>query len=382
MKLFLLFLLFIVSINARSFGYNKDGRFANMLWNQMNQMNLVGSQSIFTHPYKGLPPHGTYVEMIESKLSVGRTRGHVIILKNYMSSHINIMHIINNPSAYLKNISVMFKRKNGYDRDNKNWFYVQYDASGMVMTSIQGFKLAGKIAKGSTRGCISCHMMAPGGDYVFSHDKLASLKEPKMYKIRDNKKMRMSSMGTEDTMNKMSKPHMPAPSGKNTMMHGMEPMMFGKTDDIMYAKHLWANMQKSELNSKPSNLYAGGKPHGKIREVLEGKINGKRVLVKRNYAGEGVQLESVARNRAKYLKSITVMAKRNRGYDMENSDWFWAKYKADGSLYENEKNMKLAGKITDCIKCHLSAPRNTFVFNHSKIENGDIMFVKDFVSQQ
>ena len=86
----------------------------------------------------------------------------------------------------------MFKRKHGYDNDNKNWFYVQYDASGMIMKSMQGFRLAGKIAKSSTRGCISCHITAPGGDYVFSNDKLTSLKEPKMYKIRTKKKMKIS----------------------------------------------------------------------------------------------------------------------------------------------------------------------------------------------
>ena len=194
MKLFLLFLLFIISINARNFGYNKDVRFAHLLWNKMNGMKLVGDHTISTQPYRGLPPHGSYVEKVESKIMVGSTYGFVIILKNYMSPNINIMNIINNPSMYLKSISVMFKRKNGYDRDNKNWFYVQYNTNGVVMKSTKGFRLAGKIAKGSTRGCISCHTTAPMEDYVFSHDKFSSLKQSKMYKIRDNKKMKMSVM--------------------------------------------------------------------------------------------------------------------------------------------------------------------------------------------
>ena len=295
MKLFLLFLLLMISIDAREFGYNKDIRFANMLWNEMKQMKLVGDISVSTRPYRGLPPHGSYVEMIESKLNVGRTQGPVIILKNYTSANINIMNIIDNPTSYLKNISVMFKRKNNYDSDNKNWFYVQYDTNGMVMKSVQGFRLAGKVAKGSMRGCISCHATAPENDYVFSHNKLASLKEPKMYKIRDNRKMKMAVMRNRVDKMKTPKNSMKNEMKKNTTTYeekSMGKMQFGNQEDIMYAKHLWANMQKAKLNSKPANLYLGDGPHGKVREVVEGKINGKRIIVKRNYGGDGATIKS------------------------------------------------------------------------------------------
>ncbi len=31
--------------------------------------------------------------------------------------------------------------------------------------------LAGRVAKGSTEGCIVCHKVAPGGDLVFNNNK-------------------------------------------------------------------------------------------------------------------------------------------------------------------------------------------------------------------
>ena len=34
--------------------------------------------------------------------------------------------VVNDPNAYLKAITVMFKREKGYDPDNQNWFWVKY----------------------------------------------------------------------------------------------------------------------------------------------------------------------------------------------------------------------------------------------------------------
>jgi len=156
---------------------------------------------------------------------------------------------------------------------------------------------------------------------------------------------------------------------------------FGNPDDVTYANALWNEMNKSGLNKMPATLYVGGPPHGKVREVLEGKINGKRVIVKRNYGGEGVSVKSVTGNRSKYLKAITVMAKREAGYDSDNNDWFWAKYKPDGKLHTNPKGMLLAGRVAKgmkvgCIACHKSASGNDLVFIHNKEANAEVTIVK------
>lgn len=156
---------------------------------------------------------------------------------------------------------------------------------------------------------------------------------------------------------------------------------FGNADDVAYSETLWNNMDIAGLNLRPAKPYVGGPPHGEVREVLEGKIDGKRVIVKRNYGGEDISVNSVIRNRAKYLKSVTVMAKREAGYDSENHDWFWAKYKTDGSLHKNPKGMLLAGRVAKgmnqgCIACHKSASGTDMVFIHNKEANAEITIVR------
>ena len=159
------------------------------------------------------------------------------------------------------------------------------------------------------------------------------------------------------------------------------PPPFGNAEDIEYANNIWKKMEAKRLNSTLANLYVGGPPHGPVREVLEGTIDGKRVIVKRNYGGKGVSVEAVSQDRATYLTAITVMAMRDAGYDDENNNWFWVKYLPDGSLDTHPKGMKLAGRIakgmpTGCIACHKSASGNDLVFDHNKEANADPIIVK------
>ncbi len=150
---------------------------------------------------------------------------------------------------------------------------------------------------------------------------------------------------------------------------------FGGEEDVNYAKNLWKTMidagyaGEDGLMSRP---YTGQHPHGAILDTIEGQIalNGKlhRIIVKRNYGGEGVSIGNVANDPAKYLKAVTVMLKRP-GYDPETKDWFWAKFKADGSLDTNPAGMMLAGKVAKgkpkgCIACHTAAPGGDMMFLH------------------
>lgn len=151
---------------------------------------------------------------------------------------------------------------------------------------------------------------------------------------------------------------------------------FGGKKDVAYSKVLWQQLEANNLNDTPATLYIGGPPHGKVREVVESTIDGKRVIVKRNYAGEGVSLKSVSKDRAKYLKAVTVMIKKD-GYDPKNNDWFWVKYKADGSLHMAPNKMKIAGKGAGCIACHASASGNDMVFVHNKEANADVTLVQE-----
>lgn len=149
---------------------------------------------------------------------------------------------------------------------------------------------------------------------------------------------------------------------------------FGSKDDAAYAAALWSALKKGHLagadaiNTFP---YEGAEPHGAVLEAFYSKatVNGYtgEVIVKRNYGPKGVEVDAVQANRGKHLGSITVMFKREAGYDTENKDWFWAKYLPDGSLDKNPKGMMLAGKVAKgakkgCIACHSLAPGGDLVY--------------------
>jgi hypothetical protein len=95
------------------------------------------------------------------------------------------------------------------------------------------------------------------------------------------------------------------------------------------------------------------------------------VIVKKNYMGEGISIESVATNPALFLDAVTVMFRRESGYDSDNQDWFWAKYRADGTLHANPRGRLLAERVAKnpedgCIGCHQFAPGDDFVFLHDR----------------
>ncbi len=166
-------------------------------------------------------------------------------------------------------------------------------------------------------------------------------------------------------------------SGCQSMMSGMGMIPMGSSTDQKDAAELWSALEKENLvgiGMERSRVYPGTPPHGKILETLHKKISVNShtgtVIIKRNYGGPDASIETVKLNPRKYLKAVTVMFKREKGYDTEDKDWFWAKYKADGSLHTKEKMMMeipLAGRVAKgkdegCISCHKGAPGGDFVF--------------------
>ncbi|HXK54553.1 MAG TPA: cytochrome P460 family protein [Hyphomicrobiales bacterium] len=143
---------------------------------------------------------------------------------------------------------------------------------------------------------------------------------------------------------------------------------FGGDDDVAYAKTLWQLMEQAHLVGDGAirvRPFAGNEPHGTIQEVLAttASVNGHtgRLIVKRNHGGkDGLSVGEVYDDPTKYLAAITVMFKREAGYDADNRDWFWAKFSPDGTLDKNPKGAMLAGRVAKgadagCIACHTSA---------------------------
>lgn len=168
--------------------------------------------------------------------------------------------------------------------------------------------------------------------------------------------------------------------GKDTTMMAEDKMPFSGPASVAYAGKLWsaldsAGMLDAKTNASPA--YKGSHPHGAILRNIDGMLTVDGaigpVLVKSNYGGEGVSIESVTADPPKYLKAITVMYKR-AGYDPDNNDWFWAKYLPDGSLDKNPKGMQLAGRVAKvdppdgCIACHKSAPGGDMVFGNDRFK--------------
>lgn len=145
---------------------------------------------------------------------------------------------------------------------------------------------------------------------------------------------------------------------------------FGSMDDQGFARSLWSALEaqrlvgEDALSSKP---YAGTDPHGSILVTLEGdlEVDGQRgaVLVKHNYMGDGITLESVGNDPEKGLMATTVMFKR-AGFDSEQN-WFWVKYLPDGSVDKTPDGMSMAGNVGMCVSCHEEA------------QGGDLVFLND-----
>ncbi len=154
---------------------------------------------------------------------------------------------------------------------------------------------------------------------------------------------------------------------------------FGNEEDIAYAKSLWTAMTGAKLvgaKAIGSRPYEGTPPHGAILDTLydEIKVNGHTglIIVKRNYGPKGATIDEIANDPGKHLAAITVMFKRDAGYDADNKDWFWAKYLPDGSLDKNPKGMQLAGRVAKgadkgCIACHAGADGGDYMFHKNEM---------------
>lgn len=171
-------LVFAVTAQAAPFGDADDQSYAKSLWNALKRANLAGTDAIQTVPYQGQPPHGTILETLESTVTVHNRQagpngdtGVVIVKRNYGGDGVSKEAVSNDPARYLKAVTVMFKRE-GYDPDSKDWFWAKFKPNGELHVNPMNIKLAGRVAKGMNKGCISCHQGAQGGDYVFNHDRI------------------------------------------------------------------------------------------------------------------------------------------------------------------------------------------------------------------
>jgi len=152
------------------FGQPEDVAYAAALWSALDRDRLVGAQKVLSMPYEGNPPHGAMLEYLERQLRVGETLNRVIVKNNYAGEDLDRQQVLASPQEYLASVTVMYRREEGYDPENQNWFWAKYNPDGSLQTNPKGVSLAGRVAKGMDQGCIACHSAAPGGDYVYTYD--------------------------------------------------------------------------------------------------------------------------------------------------------------------------------------------------------------------
>jgi hypothetical protein len=130
---------------------------------------------------------------------------------------------------------------------------------------------------------------------------------------------------------------LPAPKGKEVVAY---------LNQVNYTSwQLWPGKAK---------LYEGRHPHGsflttyvskgayKAIEGKKGSIPAGEFVVKENYTPE------------KQLDVITVMY-RQAGYNADGGDWFWLKYKLEGTIMAE-------GQVGGCIGCHAAVKDNDWLF--------------------
>ena len=155
---------------------------------------------------------------------------------------------------------------------------------------------------------------------------------------------------------------------------------FGDDGAAAYAAQLWAVMVDARLVGERmirATPYEGLEPHGLMLETFytDATIGGHTgaLVIKRNYGPEGVEASQVLMDPDKHLGAITVMFKREAGYDADNRDWFWARYLPNGTLDKNPKGVRLAGRVAKgadigCIACHAAADGDDYLFTADHIK--------------
>ncbi len=150
------------------FGTDTEVEYAKMLWDLMKAEKLAGDGAIRSVPYEGGPPHGMMLETFYTTATLNGHSGQLVVKRNYGPEGVMADDVLMDPGTHLAAVTVMFKREDGYDADNQNWFWAKYLPDGTLDKTPTGMQLAGRVAKGADTGCIACHSSADGDDYLFT----------------------------------------------------------------------------------------------------------------------------------------------------------------------------------------------------------------------
>jgi len=141
------------------FGGKADVTFAKTLWETLKAQKLVGPDRINVQPFKGNEPHGAIQQVTNTTITIDGRTAKVIVKANHGGKDISVGGVYSNPNKNLGAYTVMFKKEDGYDAKNQNWFWAKYSPNGDLAKTPKAALVAGRFT-----GCIGCHAAAGGTD--------------------------------------------------------------------------------------------------------------------------------------------------------------------------------------------------------------------------
>lgn len=148
---------------AAPFGTAQDEARAHVLWKEMSGYRSWPSYPGLAGWQDGRSPHGKVLRYYINRTAASHPEdpgyGSIIVKENFTARD----------ESTLAAVTVM-KRIPGYDPQTHDWFWVKFDGQGNVMKNPMGVPLAGRVAKGMSKGCIACHTNAGGNDFLFVND--------------------------------------------------------------------------------------------------------------------------------------------------------------------------------------------------------------------
>ncbi len=150
--------------NKLGYGLADEVSLAKKLWRAMREMRLVGADRINVHAFEGKEPHGAIQQSYATDIVVDKRRARVIVKANHLGDDITEQDVYDEPNRYLKDYTVMFRHKEGYDPENNDWFWVKYSPDGTIDNGPTGVAIAGRVGKKTKIGCIGCHRVFGGED--------------------------------------------------------------------------------------------------------------------------------------------------------------------------------------------------------------------------
>lgn len=159
---------------------------------------------------------------------------------------------------------------------------------------------------------------------------------------------------------------------------GDDDLPFGNPDEVTEAESLFTTISGEEYDDAANqngwaafpgvtNPTTSGAPHGNgfaaifanqtfLDSADQAKPDVGSVLVKHNLTADDITA----------IDSITIMVKKESGFDPDNLDWFWTKMDPQGNVQQNGDGVDLAGRIGvqgggGCIGCHNSMASDDYI---------------------